>query len=138
MNICRLSFCLLGLILVSCSTVETKKRAPNIIYILADDLGYNDLSCYGQKHFKTPYIDQMAAEGVRFTDHYSGSTVCAPSRSCLLTGQHTGNTYMRGNGKVAFPYDPEYPTIASHLQARGYKTALIGKSGVACDDRDSR
>ena len=63
---------------------------PNIIYILVDDLGYGDLGCYGQAQIKTPNIDRMAAEGMRFTDHYAGSTVCAPSRCCLMTGLHTG------------------------------------------------
>ena len=73
---------------------------PNIIFILADDLGYGDLSCYGQTHFQTPNIDRLAAEGMKFTDHYSGSTVCAPSRSSLMTGLHTGHTYIRGNKAV--------------------------------------
>ncbi|NND35386.1 MAG: sulfatase-like hydrolase/transferase, partial [Saprospiraceae bacterium] len=70
---------------------------PNIIYILADDLGYGDLSCYGQQKFTTPNIDRLAAEGMKFTDHYSGATVCAPSRCALMTGLHTGHTFIRGN-----------------------------------------
>ena len=73
---------------------------PNIVYILLDDAGYGDLSCYGQKLFKTPNIDQMAAEGLKFTDHYSGSTVCAPTRCCLMTGLHTGHTVVRGNREI--------------------------------------
>ena len=72
-------------------------ESPNIVYILADDLGYGDLGCYGQKHFETPNIDRMAAEGMRFTQHYSGSTVCAPSRCSLMTGLHTGHTAVRDN-----------------------------------------
>ena len=116
---------------------NAKKRKPNIIYILADDLGYGDLGSFGQRFFKTPSLDKMAAEGMRFTDHYSGSTVCGPSRSCLLSGLHTGHTYLRGNGRVAYPYDPEYPLIGSHLQKLGYHTAMIGKSGVACNDQDA-
>ena len=72
-------------------------KQPNIIYILADDLGYGDLSCYGQTKFSTPNIDKLAAEGMLFTQHYSGSTVCAPSRSSLMTGLHTGHTPVRGN-----------------------------------------
>ncbi|RQV98105.1 N-acetylgalactosamine-6-sulfatase, partial [bacterium] len=76
------------------------RRKPNIIYILADDLGYGDLSCYGQQRFSTPHLDRMAAEGIRFTQHYSGSTVCAPSRSSLMTGLHTGHTPIRGNQEV--------------------------------------
>ena len=71
---------------------------PNVIYILADDLGYGDLSCYGQKKFQTPNIDRLATEGIKFTDHYSGNTVCSPSRACLMTGQHPGRIHCRGNG----------------------------------------
>src|SRR5438034_11048730 len=79
------------------------KRAggPNIIFILADDLGYGDLGCYGQTRIKTPNIDRLAAEGMRFTQCYAGSTVCAPSRCCLMTGVHTGHSWIRGNGSQA-------------------------------------
>lgn len=83
-------------ILTSCYSHPPKEQ-PNVIYILADDLGYGDLSCYGQTHFTTPNIDQLAEDGIRFTQHYAGSTVCAPSRSALITGQHTGHTPVRGN-----------------------------------------
>ena len=76
------------------------KSRPNVIYILADDLGYGDLSCYGQGKFKTPNIDKLAKEGMLFTQHYSGAPVCAPSRSALLTGLNTGHTYIRGNKEV--------------------------------------
>src|SRR5687767_7194708 len=72
-------------------------RKPNIVFIIADDLGVGDLSCYGQKHFKTPAIDGIAAEGMRFTQAYSGCTVCAPSRSVLMTGMHMGHTSVRSN-----------------------------------------
>ena len=75
-----------------------KGKHPNIIYILADDLGHGDLGCYGQKIIQTPNLDRMAAEGMRFTDHYAGSTVCAPSRCVLMTGFHTGHARIRGNG----------------------------------------
>ncbi len=105
---------------------------PNIIFILADDLGYGDLGCFGQKNFKTPSLDRMAAEGMTFTDHYSGSTVCAPSRACLLTGKHTGHVFQRFNGDVQFPEDPHDITIARRLGDAGYHTAMIGKSGLAC------
>jgi len=105
---------------------ETEK--PNIIFILADDLGYGDLGCYGQKSIKTPYLDQMAKAGVRFTNHYSGSTVCAPSRCCLLTGQHTGHVNVRGNTDVLIP--DETATVAKLLKQAGYKTGAIGKWGV--------
>src|SRR3954467_2222514 len=72
-------------------------RKPNVIFILADDLGYGDLGSYGQKKIKTPNLDRMAAQGMRFTQFYAGSPVCGPSRSCLLTGLHTGHTQIRGN-----------------------------------------
>lgn len=103
-------------------------RKPNIIFIHADDLGYGDLSSYGQQKFKTPNIDRLAAEGTRFTQYYAGSTVCAPSRSALMTGQHTGHTRIRGNAR--FPLQPEDVTVAEVLKSVGYKTALIGKWGL--------
>lgn len=101
---------------------------PNIIFILADDLGYGDLGCYGQTKIKTPNIDRLAAEGMRFTQCYAGSTVCAPSRSALMTGQHTGHTRIRGND--AYPLQPEDITVAEVLQKAGYKTGAIGKWGL--------
>lgn len=107
---------------------------PNIIYILADDLGYGDLSCYGQTHFKTPHIDALAAEGLRFTQHYSGSTVCAPTRSCIMTGLHTGHTPVRGNrehqpvGQSPIPADTV--TVAKLLKQAGYATGMYGKWGL--------
>ena len=101
---------------------------PNIIFIQADDLGYGDLSCYGQRNFKTPNIDRLAAEGIRFTQYYAGSTVCAPSRSALMTGRHTGHTRIRGNAR--HPLLPEDVTVAEVLKAAKYKTALIGKWGL--------
>ena len=110
---------------------------PNIVFILVDDLGYGDLSCYGQTHWRTPRLDRMAREGMRFTNAYAGSTVCAPSRAALLTGNHTGRVHQRGNGKVAFRRDPLDITIASRLRDAGYRTAMIGKSGVACNSDDA-
>jgi arylsulfatase A-like enzyme len=101
---------------------------PNIIFIHADDLGYGDLSCYGQQKFKTPNIDRLAAEGMRFTQYYAGSTVCAPSRSALMTGHHTGHTRIRGNAR--HPLLPEDVTVAEVLKSVRYKTALIGKWGL--------
>ena len=88
---------LFALVLVAAFTVQVKAEQPNIIYILLDDAGYGDLSCYGQKKFTTPNIDRLALEGMRFTDHYSGSTVCAPTRCSLMTGLHTGHCCVRGN-----------------------------------------
>ena len=93
------------------ATSHVSAAKPNIVYILLDDAGYGDLSCYGQKLFETPHIDRIAAEGMKFTDHYSGSTVCAPTRCCLMTGVHTGHSYVRGNrevkpeGQAAMPAD---------------------------------
>ncbi|MGE5294103.1 MAG: arylsulfatase [Solirubrobacterales bacterium] len=107
---------------------------PNIVFILADDLGYGDLGCYGQTLIRTPNLDQMAAEGMRFTDHYAGSTVCAPSRCCLMTGLHTGHAYVRGNTEIRpmgqLPLPAETPTLPRMLQQAGYTTALIGKWGL--------
>jgi arylsulfatase A-like enzyme len=110
---------------------------PNIIYVLADDLGYGDLGCYGQKTILTPNIDNMAAEGMRFTQHYSGSTVCAPSRSCLLEGKHSGRTYVRGNGKLQMRENPHDMIFPAALQKAGYHTAIIGKSGLGCNTDDA-
>lgn len=115
---------------------ESKKaaRRPNIIFILADDLGYGDLSCYGQKKFRTPNLDKMAAEGMRFTQHYSGSTVCAPARCVLLTGYHTGHSYIRGNAKGEEMYELAIPaetlTVAKILKNSGYATGCTGKWGL--------
>jgi arylsulfatase A-like enzyme len=101
---------------------------PNIVFIMADDLGYGDLGCYGQQKIKTPNLDRLAAEGIRFTQCYAGATVCAPSRSCLMTGQHTGHTRVRGNN--AYPLRPEDVTVAEVLKKTGYNTGLIGKWGL--------
>ncbi|HEV8059111.1 MAG TPA: arylsulfatase [Gemmataceae bacterium] len=101
---------------------------PNIVFILADDLGFGDLSCYGQKQFQTPHIDRLAAQGTRFTNFYAGSTVCAPSRCVLMTGLHTGHCLIRGNGNVNLR--PEDVTVAELLHAAGYRTALVGKWGL--------
>ena len=109
---------------------KIKKRKPNIIYILTDDLGYGDLGCYGQKLMKTPNIDKMAEEGIRFTQHYSGSTVCAPSRCCLMTGLHTGHARVRGNSP-RLPLRPKEDfTVAEMLKQAGYFTGIFGKWGL--------
>src|SRR5688572_23601072 len=88
-------FCLVGILLSH--TFAAPARKPNIIFILADDLGYGDLGCYGQKLIKTPNIDELAQRGTRFTQFYAGSTVCAPSRCALMTGKHAGHGRIRGN-----------------------------------------
>src|SRR6476646_2321449 len=103
-------------------------QKPNIIFILADDLGYGELGCYGQRRIKTPNLDRLASEGMRFTQCYAGTTVCAPSRSSLMTGQHTGHTRIRGND--AYPLQEGDVTVAQVLQQAGYKTGLIGKWGL--------
>ena len=107
---------------------------PNIVMILADDLGLGDVGCYGQKHFATKNIDQLAASGLRFTRHYSGSTVCAPSRSALMTGLHTGHTPIRGNLEVKpegqHPLPADTLTLAKILQQAGYATGAFGKWGL--------
>ncbi len=107
---------------------------PNLVWIMADDLGYGDLGCYGQKVIRTPCIDRMAREGVQFTQFYAGATVCAPSRSVLMTGQHHGRTRVRGNaGRVnplAQALRPDDVAVAKVLQDAGYATALVGKWGL--------
>lgn len=123
---------------------------PNIVYILADDLGYGELGCYGQTKIETPNIDALAASGIRFTQHYSGSPVCAPSRCVLMTGKHTGHAHIRGNDEWKergdtwnFALAVEDPnlegqrplpagtnTIGTLLQSGGYKTAIVGKWGL--------
>ncbi len=140
---CLFQVILYGILFVmyACNPVENKDAQepdsdgnPNIIYILADDLGYGDLSCYGQKNFSTPNLDRFAAEGMLFTQHYSGSTVCAPSRSALMTGQHTGHTTIRGNKELKpegqWPIPDSCYTLAEMLKTRGYVTGAFGKWGL--------
>ena len=106
---------------------------PNLIFIMADDLGYGDLGCYGQKLIKTPRLDQMAKGGMKFTRFYSGSTVCAPSRSVLMTGQHMGHTHVRGNAGGDMTRQSLRAidiTVAEKMKEAGYATALIGKWGL--------
>lgn len=107
---------------------------PNIIFILADDLGYGDLSCYGQELFQTPNIDKLATEGLKFTNHYSGSPVCAPSRSALMTGLHSGHTFIRGNKEVQpegqWPVPDQAFMLTEMLRSAGYSTGVFGKWGL--------
>ena len=88
-----------GIFILLSAGTKAAETKPNIIFVMVDDLGYGDLGSYGQKRIKTPALDQMAREGIRFTDFYAGSTVCAPSRCVLMTGYHTGHCFIRGNGK---------------------------------------
>jgi arylsulfatase A-like enzyme len=132
--------CLIALAVLVCQEPGAAQRPPNIVLVLADDLGYGELGVYGQKRIHTPRIDRLAAEGMRFTQFYAGSTVCAPSRGALLTGLHTGHAYVRDNyelggfldseerGQLALPLDQA--TVATALKSRGYATAAIGKWGL--------
>ncbi len=130
----RPSRLLLTIALVCSAAIASAADKPNIIYIMADDLGYGDLGCYGQQRIKTPAIDKMAAQGLLFTDHYAGSTVCAPSRCVLMTGLHTGHALVRNNKEVKpmgqMPLKPDTVTVAKLLKQAGYTTALVGKWGL--------
>lgn len=110
---------------------------PNIIFIMADDLGYGDLGCFGQTKFETPHLDRLASRGLRMTQHYAGSTVCAPSRCALMTGLHTGHCQVRGNQEARpygqMPIAEECVTIAEILQQQGYVTGAFGKWGLGYD-----
>ena len=124
----------LAITLVLIVHLASATERPNLIWIMADDLGYGDLGCYGQKVISTPQLDRMAKEGLRFTHFYAGATVCAPSRSVLMTGQHHGRTRVRGNAgstnPIAQALRSEDITVAKVLQQAGYRTALIGKWGL--------
>ncbi len=126
---CKVFLCLI----VAGSVVAAQDR-PNLIWIMADDLGYGDLGCYGQQVIATPNLDRMAREGIRFSQFYAGATVCAPSRSVLMTGQHHGHTRVRGNAGAKNPtaqaLRAEDVTVAKLLQTAGYRTALVGKWGL--------
>lgn len=147
----NLIFCFLLIVIIGgCNGRDKKHREsrqnekgaahkPNIIFIMADDLGYGDLGVYGQRLIKTPNIDRMAREGIRFTNCYAGSPVCAPSRSVLMTGQHTGHTHVRGNSSAMVdqpyplnrvPLRPEDVTLAEVLKEAGYVTGMTGKWGL--------
>ena len=110
------------------SEQQARPAQPNILLIHADDLGYGDVGAYGQTRFETPSLDRLAREGTRFTQYYSGSTVCAPSRAALMTGMHTGHGWIRGNGDI--PLRDVDTTVAMSLRDAGYRTAVIGKWGL--------
>jgi arylsulfatase A-like enzyme len=118
-----------GAVSLAAGAAEAAAR-PNIIFILADDLGYGDLGCYGQQRIKTPNLDRLAAEGIRFTQAYSGATVCAPSRCCLMTGKHGGHATVRGNKRPEVGLRPDEATLPALLKKAGYRTALSGKWGL--------
>lgn len=116
------------------AAAEAPQRPPNIVFFLADDLGYGDLGSYGQQRIKTPNLDRLAAEGMRLTQHYSGNAVCAPSRCVLMTGRHPGHAFIRDNRSVGpegqYPIPAETVTLAKLLQQRGYATGAFGKWGL--------
>ncbi|MCK4645194.1 MAG: arylsulfatase [Candidatus Aminicenantes bacterium] len=137
----------LGAVALSLPQFEFCKKTgqrPNVIFILADDLGYGELGCYGQEKIRTPNIDKLAVQGMKFTDHYSGSPVCAPSRCVLLTGKHTGHSYIRGNDEMnergdvwkdrnlegQRPLLPNTYTVGTMYQKAGYTTGAVGKWGL--------
>lgn len=145
------------MLFLPCCKDASNEKKPNIIYILADDLGYGELGVYGQTMIETPNIDMLAANGIRFTNHYSGSAVSAPSRCVLLTGYHTGHAQVRGNDEWADrgavwdyramiadstlegqrPLQDGTETIGDLLQGAGYKTALVGKWGLGAPHTES-
>jgi len=130
---------LLAVVAIACQLLVSNRLhaeqppRPNIIFVMADDLGYGDLGCYGQKLIQTPNLDQMARDGMRFRSFYAGNTVCAPSRSVLMTGQHMGHTFVRGNAggdmSIQSLRDKDV-TVAEVLKKAGYATALCGKWGL--------
>ena len=126
----------LGMITVTalyCSTLAKElERKPNILFILSDDLSYRDLSCYGQEKFRTPNLDKLAMNGIRFTQAYSGSPECAPSRASLITGMHMGHCRIRANNSVRGQDHllSENVTVAEVLKGAGYATGFIGKWGI--------
>lgn len=154
LTLCRLlPVCGLGLLFSACASLGepagdsseliAEGSRPNIIFILADDMGYGDISALGQTHFETPNLDRMMREGLFLSNHYSGSTVCAPSRAALMTGNHAGHLWQRGNfiigpprREIEFREDPFDITIASRLRDAGYHTALVGKSPLSCNGVD--
>jgi len=121
----------------SCKAVDPESILPNIIFIMADDMGYGDAGCYGQEIIQTPHIDQLASGGMLFTQHYAGNTVCAPSRCALMTAYHMGHAEIRGNSQVKpsgqRPISDVTVTVAELLQQAGYQTGMIGKWGLATE-----
>lgn len=130
------SFLVGSVCMANSTSVNAKKNSPNIILIVADDLGYGDIEPYGQQYTKTPNLNVLAKEGIKLTQHYAGSTVCGPSRASLLTGMHSGHGSVRGNPKWTDSGKPvdlskKDTTFASMLQDNGYSTAVVGKWGMA-------
>ncbi|AQT68197.1 Arylsulfatase [Anaerohalosphaera lusitana] len=139
------AFCMQGCAATSMSKLSKARGSkPNIVYIMADDLGYSELGCYGQEKIKTPNIDRIAKQGVKFTQHYSGSPVCAPTRSTLLEGKHTGHSFVRsnyelggwerGNREGQLPLPADTVTLPKLLKKAGYTTGAMGKWGLGGPD----
>ena len=148
---------LLSILLYSCNEETKTKKSPNIIYILADDLGFGELGIYGQEIIETPNIDKLATDGIRYTNHYSGAPVCAPARCVFLTGQHAGHAYIRGNDEWKVrgdvwsmeamfknpnlegqrPMPSDIVTIPKLLKKAGYKTGMVGKWGLGSPTTES-
>ena len=128
----------LSLLLVAGTSVLTAADKPNMIFILSDDVAQGDLGCYGQKLIQTPNLDRMAAEGVRYTQAYAGTSVCAPSRSTLMTGLDTGHCPIRANREIQpegqMPLPESTRTVAHLLKNAGYATAVMGKWGMGMFD----
>ena len=146
----RFFYCFILIIVSSCNLIEDKKSRPNVILFFVDDLGYGELGIYGQKIIQTKNIDELGENGIKFTQFYSGSPVCAPSRSILLTGMHAGHTYIRGNHEYSsrgdvwsyekmfndpnlegqYPIDENTIILSKVLSEAGYNTGMIGKWGL--------
>ncbi|MEX0363355.1 MAG: arylsulfatase [Allomuricauda sp.] len=127
----------MAMALMCCETQSKQQTVtkPNVVFIMADDLGYGDIGAYGQEKIATPHLDKMAKDGMRFTQFYAGTSVCAPSRASLLTGRHTGNTRIRGNRQHGYrngqmPLEDDQLTLAEVMKASEYRTGLIGKWGL--------
>lgn len=144
----RLLNLLLLTISITCTAQAQKApdKLPNIVYIYADDLGYGELGCYGQQKIKTPNLDRLAKEGIRFTQHYTGTPVCAPARAMLMTGKHAGHSAIRGNFELGgfrdeeergqMPLPAAELTVAELLKQKGYATALTGKWGMGMNNTE--
>ena len=133
---------LTALALATTIRIEAQEKLPNVIFILADDLGYGDIEPYGQQIIKTPHLSQLANEGMKFTQFYTGTAVCAPSRASFMTGQTTGETHIRGNREVREPIDGQAPilagapSVAQLFKQAGYRTGCFGKWGLGTPDSE--
>ncbi len=135
---CTLLMCVTTMV----SSGQAQERPPNVIFILADDLGYNEVGCFGQEKIRTPHLDQLAQQGMRLTQHYSGNAVCAPSRCVLMTGKHPGHAAIRDNRELKpegqWPLPAEEVTLAKLFQQHGYATGAFGKWGLGGPQSEGR